>query len=156
MTFLLTKYILKVSVFIPAPLVALASTSVLAATVWAGKGLSLIKDKYGNIPTDFFVFTPPAALTLTPEFLTDLAYYVVAIVLVAAIESLLCSRMADRLADNRGLPFNPNKELWGQGLVQVFVPADERIPAHRRAGPHRHQHQARRRLPAGRHLQMRS
>jgi MFS superfamily sulfate permease-like transporter len=30
--------------------------------------------------------------------------------------------MADRLADNRGLPFNPNKELWGQGLVQIFIP----------------------------------
>ncbi len=122
MTFLLTKYILKVSVFIPAPLVALAVTSVLAATVWSGKGLSLISDKYGKIPTDFFIFTPPAALKLTPEFLGDLAYYVVAIVIVAAIESLLCSRMADRLADNRGLPFNPNKELWGQGLVQIVVP----------------------------------
>ena len=30
--------------------------------------------------------------------------------------------MADRLADNRGLPYNPNKELWGQGLVQLIVP----------------------------------
>jgi MFS superfamily sulfate permease-like transporter len=30
--------------------------------------------------------------------------------------------MADRLADNRGLPYNPNKELWGQGLVQVICP----------------------------------
>ncbi len=30
--------------------------------------------------------------------------------------------MADRLADNRGTPFNPNKEFWGQGLVQVLVP----------------------------------
>ena len=30
--------------------------------------------------------------------------------------------MADRLADNRGTPFNPNKELWGQGWVQVVVP----------------------------------
>ncbi len=128
MTFLLTKYILKISVFIPAPLVALAVTSVLAATVWSGKGLSLISDKYGKIPTDFFIFTPPAALKLTPEFLTDLAYYVVAIVIVAAIESLLCSRMADRLADNRGLPFNPNKELWGQGLVQIFVPLMNGFP----------------------------
>jgi len=128
MTFLLTKYLLKVSVFIPAPLIALAVTSVLAATVWAGNGLSLIRDKYGKIPTDFFVFTPPASLSMTPEFLGDLAYYVIAIVLVAAIESLLCSRMADRLADNRGLPFNPNKELWGQGMVQVIVPLMNGFP----------------------------
>jgi len=128
MTFLLTKYLLKISVFIPAPLIALGVTSVLAATVWAGNGLSLIRDKYGKIPTDFFVFTPPASLPMTPGFLVDLAYYVIAIVLVAAIESLLCSRMADRLADNRGLPFNPNKELWGQGIVQIIVPLMNGFP----------------------------
>jgi MFS superfamily sulfate permease-like transporter len=128
MTFLLTKYILKISVFIPAPLFALAITTVLASTVWAGKGLSVIREKYGKIPTDFFVFTPPAAISMTPEFLGDLAYYVVAIILVAAIESLLCSRMADRLADNRGMPYNPNKELWGQGLVQIFIPLMNGFP----------------------------
>jgi sulfate permease, SulP family len=121
-TFLLTKYILKVSVFIPAPLIAIAVTTGLAATVWANKGFTLVKDKYGTIPTDFFVFTMPAAIQMTPAFLLDLSYYVVAIVFVAAIESLLCSRMADRLADNTRLPFNPNKELWGQGWVQVIVP----------------------------------
>jgi MFS superfamily sulfate permease-like transporter len=59
---------------------------------------------------------------MTAEFLGDLAYFVAAIVFVAAVESLLCSRMADRLAGNQGLPYNPNKELWGQGLVQVFIP----------------------------------
>jgi SulP family sulfate permease len=127
-TFLITKYILKVSVFIPAPLIALGVATVLASTVWTGKGLSLVKDKYGQIPTDFFVFTPPAAFPASTEVLVDLAYYVVAIVLVAAIESLLCSRMADRLADNRGIPFNPNKELWGQGLVQMFVPLMNGFP----------------------------
>ena len=44
------------------------------------------------------------------------------IVFVAAVESLLCSRMADRLADNRGLSYHPNKELWGQGLVNIIAP----------------------------------
>ena len=127
-TFLLTKYILKVSVFIPAPLLAIAATTVAAGTVWADKGFSLIRDKYGKIPTDFFVFTPPAPISLNALFLGDLAYYVVAIVFVAAIESLLCSRMADRLADNRGLPYNPNKELWGQGLVQVIIPLMNGFP----------------------------
>jgi SulP family sulfate permease len=121
-TFLLTKYILKISVYIPAPLLAIAITTSIAGTVWSGKGFALIRDKYGSIPTDFWVMTKPAALGLTPQFLGDLAYYVTAIVLVAAIESLLCSRMADRLADNKGQPFNPNKELWGQGIVQIVVP----------------------------------
>jgi MFS superfamily sulfate permease-like transporter len=121
-TFLITKYILKISVFIPAPLLAIGITTIVAATVWGDKGFTLVRDRYGKIPTDFWVFTSPAAIPLNSEFLADLAYYVVAIVFVAAVESLLCSRMADRLADNKGLPFNPNKELWGQGLVQVIVP----------------------------------
>ena len=121
-TFLLTKYILKVSVFIPAPLIAIGVTTALSATVWADRGLTLIKDRYGAIPTDFWVFTPPALPELTPGVVLDLAYFVIAILFVSAVESLLCSRMADRLADNRGVPFNPNKELWGQGLVQIVVP----------------------------------
>ena len=155
LTFLITKYVLKISVFIPAPLLALGVTTLISATVWAGKGFALVKDKYGQIPTDFFVFTAssrrhpdpgvPAATSPT---------IVVAIVLVAAIESLLCSRMADRLADNRGTPFNPNKELVGTGTGADPHPADERLPAHRRAGAHRHQYQAWRGLAAGRHLQV--
>ena len=121
-TFVITKYLLKVSPYIPAPLIALGVCTGLAATAWAGKGFILVRDKYGAIPTDFFVFTAPAAIQLTPDFLMDLAYFSAAIIFVAAVESLLCSRMADRLADNKGQPFNPNKELWGQGIVNVVVP----------------------------------
>jgi len=121
-TFALTKMLLKVSVFVPAPLIALGTTSVVAATVWADKGLSRVVDKYGKIPTDFFVFTSPAPFPTSPDVLFDLVYFVAAIVFVSAVESLLCSRMADRLAENKGTPFNPNKELWGQGLVQLIVP----------------------------------
>lgn len=128
LTFLITKYVLKISVFIPAPLLAVGITTLISATVWAGKGLVLVKEKYGQIPTDFLVFTAPASVIPTPEFLLDLAYYVAAFVIVAAIESLLCSRMADRLADNRGTPFNPNKELWGQGLVQIVIPLINGFP----------------------------
>jgi MFS superfamily sulfate permease-like transporter len=121
-TFAITKTLLKVSPFIPAPLVALGVGTALSYTVWADKGLTLIKDKYGKIPTDFWVFNAPAALPVDGKMLLDLAYFVAAIVFVSAVESLLCSRMADRLADNKGTPFNPNKELWGQGLVQIVVP----------------------------------
>ena len=121
-TFLITKYLLKASPFIPAPLIALGAGSLLAGTVWSDKGFNLVKDKYGAIPTDFWVVTLPSAPSLDPAFLMDLAYFVAAIVFVAAVESLLCSRMADRLADNQGVPYNPNKELWGQGLVQIIVP----------------------------------
>lgn len=121
-TFLITKSLIKVSPFLPAPLIALGATSLVAGTIWSDKGLVLVGEKYGSIPTDFWVITPPSAFPVSGEVLADLAYYVVAIIFVAAVESLLCSRMADRLADNRGLPYNPNKELWGQGLVNIIAP----------------------------------
>jgi len=121
-TFAITKLIMKVSIYLPAPLIALGASTLVASTVWKDKGLSLIKDKYGSIPTDFWVFTMPAWPQFDGKMFIDFLYFVVAIVFVSAIESVLCSRMADRLAGNKGQPFDPNKELWGQGFVQLIVP----------------------------------
>lgn len=121
-TFLITKGVLKISKFLPAPLIALGIATALSATVWKDKGLMLIKDKYGSIPTDFWVFTTPQGINFNSTVLFDFLYYVFAIVFVSAIESLLCSRMADRLANNTGKPFDPNKELWGQGWVNAVIP----------------------------------
>jgi MFS superfamily sulfate permease-like transporter len=84
--------------------------------------LTTIGGKYGEIPTNFFVITPPKLPSWDWDVLVNIAYLVVAIVFVSGVESLLCSRMADRLADNRGTPFDPSKEFWGQGLVQIIVP----------------------------------
>ncbi|HJZ57869.1 MAG TPA: SulP family inorganic anion transporter [Gemmataceae bacterium] len=129
LTFVVTKYLLKVSVFIPAPLIALGLCSAISTTVWAGTGLMSVRDKFGEIPSNLLVFTPPGLPgPLSGELLFDLVYFAVAIVFVSAIESLLCSRMADRLADNRGQPFNPNKELWGQGWVNTAVPLVNGFP----------------------------
>ena len=121
MTFFITKYVLKLSKFAPAPLIALGVATLLASTVWSDKGLTVIRDKYGAIPENLLQFTPPGPIALTLPVIWDLIYYVIAIVFVSGVESLLCSRMADRLADNKGTPYNPNKELWGQGWVQVIV-----------------------------------
>jgi SulP family sulfate permease len=121
-TFALCKTLIKLSAFIPAPLIALGIGWLVSSTFWKDKGLVLIKDKYGAIPTDFFVITLPEFPVMTMPVIYDLVYYVVAIFIVAAIESLLCSRMADRLANNTGIPFNPNKELWGQGMVNIVTP----------------------------------
>jgi len=118
LTFVVTKYLLKVSPFIPAPLIALAVSTGLSSTVFAGKGLTLIKDKYGAIPTDFFVFNAPAAIPVDARMLWDLAYFVSAIIFVSAVESLLCSRMADRLAENKGMPFNLYR---GDGRADRFL-----------------------------------
>ena len=121
-TFAITKGLLKISYYLPAPLIALGVATILSSTVWKDKGLTLVKDKYGSIPTDFWVFTPPSWIPFDGRMMWDFGYYVIAIIFVAAIESLLCSRMADRLAENKGQPFNPNKELWGQGMVNIIVP----------------------------------
>jgi SulP family sulfate permease len=128
MTFLATRYLLKVSIFIPAPLLALGTATALSATVFAGSHLTLIKDRYGEIPSNFFVFTPPSLPALSAGMLMDLAYFVAAIVFVSGVESLLCSSMADRLANNTRTPFNPDKEFWGQGLVQIITPLINGFP----------------------------
>jgi MFS superfamily sulfate permease-like transporter len=120
-TFLVTNYLLKISIYIPAPLLAMG-TSILLGFALHDPELTTIGQKYGAIPTNFFVFTPPSLAALDWGVLRDVAYLVVAIVFVSGIESLLCSRMADRLADNRGTPFDPSKEFWGQGMVQIIVP----------------------------------
>lgn len=122
LTFGLTNYLLRVSIYIPAPLIAVGVATVTATTIWADKGLSLISTKYGSIPTNFFVLTPPRLPELTSAVWGDIGYFVFAIVFVSGVESLLCSTMADRLAGNRGTPFNPDKEFWGQGLVQIITP----------------------------------
>src|SRR5262245_2046738 len=120
-TFLVTNYLLKISIYIPAPLLAIAA-GIMLSYLLHDPELTTIGEKYGAIPTNFFVFTPPGLPAWDALVLRDMGYLVVAIVFVSGIESLLCSRMADRLADNRGTPFNPNKEFWGQGLVQIIVP----------------------------------
>ena len=121
MTFAVTKLVLKVSKYAPAPLIALGLATLLSSTFWADQGLTRIIDKYGAIPESLVRITIPGALELTPQVLMDMAYFVLAIVFVSGVESLLCSRMADRLAENRGMPYHPDKELWGQGWVQIFV-----------------------------------
>lgn len=128
LTFFLTRGLLKVSIFIPAPLIALGVCTVLSATVLQGQDVTLIRDKYGSIPTNFFVFTPPALPSASLGVVIDCIYYVSAIVFVSGVESLLCSSMADRLAQNKKTPFNADKEFWGQGLVQIITPLVNGFP----------------------------
>lgn len=128
-TFILCIIAKKVSPFLPGPLLGLAFGFIAAETFWANEGLVLIKDKFGSIPTDFFVFTMPVLPPIwNAQVIFDLVYFVVAIYFIAAVESLLCSRMADRLANNKGTPYNPNKEFWGQGIVNIFTPLFNGFP----------------------------
>lgn len=128
-TFIFCKFFIRISPFIPGPLIALGFGLLAAQTFWSDKGLVRIIDKYGSIPTGFLVFTMPALPEVfSGKVLFDIAYFVGAIFIVASIESLLCSRMADRLAGNKGTPYNPNKELWGQGMVNIVTPIFNGFP----------------------------
>lgn len=127
-TFALTKTLLKVSIFIPAPLIAIASATAATATLLHDKGIVLVRDIYGSIPNNFFVFTGPSMPEFTVSVFIDILYFVTAIVFVSGVESLLCSSMADKLANNKKTPFNADKEFWGQGLVQIITPLFNGFP----------------------------
>jgi SulP family sulfate permease len=110
LTFVIIRMLLNVSIYIPAPLLALGVGTLLSATMLASDNLTLVKTKYGAIPTDFLVF------------------YALAFAFVCGFESLLSARLADRLADNQRTPYDPNKEFWGQGVVQALVPLLNGMP----------------------------
>lgn len=128
MTFVMIRLLLNVSIYIPAPLLALGLGTLLSATILSNDDLTLIQSKYGEIPTDFLQVTPPALPAWELSVLGDLAFYAVAFAFVCGFESLLSARLADRLADNRRTQYDPNKEFWGQGLVQSLVPLLNGMP----------------------------
>ena len=129
MTFVIIHTLLKISLYIPAPLIALGVSTWLGATVMKDSNLVLVKTKYGDIPTDFLQFTPPQfPPTWNAAMIGELAFYAMAFAFVCGFESILAARMADRLANNKGTKYNPDKEFWGQGLIQTFVPMLNGMP----------------------------
>lgn len=127
-TFLACRYLMKISVFIPAPLISIVGCTLVANLLWAGNGITLVADRFGSIPSNFFFFTPPVVPELTGKVIFDIVYFVAAIVFISGVESLLCSSMADKLANNRGTKFNPDKEFFGQGMVQIITPLFNGFP----------------------------
>lgn len=128
LTFAVTKGLLRISVFIPGPVIAMGLATLLSATVFADKGIILVKDIYGSIPNNFFVFTAPALPNMSTGVFLDILYFVGAIVFVSGVESILCSSMADKLANNQKTPLNPDKEFFGQGMVQIITPLVQGFP----------------------------
>jgi SulP family sulfate permease len=114
LTFVLARYLLKVSIYIPGPVIAMGISTILAATFFTDKNIILVKDLYGSIPNDFFKLQLPFLPKLSSSVLFDIIYFVIGIVFVSGVESILCSSMADRLAKNDRTPFNPDKEFFCQ------------------------------------------
>ena len=127
-TFAVTKLLLRISIFIPGPVIAMGLATLLSSTLLAGKNIILVRDMFGSIPNNFFVFTAPTLPGMDGEILLDIMYFVGAIVFVSGVESVLCSSMADRLSGNKGTPFNADKEFFGQGMVQIITPLIQGFP----------------------------
>ncbi|WP_395783628.1 SulP family inorganic anion transporter [Aquirufa sp.] len=127
-TFILAKYLLKISIYIPGPVIAMGTATLLAATLLTDKKIILVRDLYGSIPNNFFKIQMPFLPALNGSVILDIVYFVVGIVFVSGVESVLCSSMADRLAKNDRTPFNPDKEFFGQGLVQIITPLVQGFP----------------------------
>jgi SulP family sulfate permease len=88
----------------------LGVTVVTLVTLLIPTPLALI----GRIPSSL---PAPSLPTLDPATLTQLALPAVTVAALAAIESLLSARVASTLADTG--PFDPDRELVGQGLASI-------------------------------------
>ena len=128
LTFVLAKYLIKISIYIPGPVIAMGTATLLSATLLADKKIILVRDLYGSIPNNFFKLQMPFLPTMNSSVMLDIVYFVIGIVFVSGVESVLCSSMADRLAKNEKTPFNPDKEFFGQGLVQIITPLVQGFP----------------------------
>lgn len=125
-TLALSKGLAHVSVLIPGALLAIILSTLLAETAWSEKHLKNILDNYGPIPQNITITPPEFHIGDGDEFVPitigKVLYYSMEIIIIGVVESLLCARMADNLAENKGTPFHPNKELWAQGWVNALVP----------------------------------
>ncbi len=117
---------LRFAARMPAPIVALVT---LTALVWWLKlPVETIGSRFGELPRGLPHFDLPPITWASAQ---QLVIPTVTIALLGAIESLLCARVADSMADAKN-PFkrhDPNQELMAQGVANVVVPFFGGIPA---------------------------
>ena len=108
---------LKWKLHIPASFIAFLLVSLLV------KAFSIDVATIGNIPRALGSYQKPIF-----ENLTALLIPALWIALLAAVESLLSARVADGLAHNK-VHFEPNRELFGQGLATLAASLFGGMPA---------------------------
>ena len=119
---LLTLIICRsVSARIPGPIVALMLAT--AAVYFFKLPVETIGTRFGGIPSGL----PHLQI---PKFRTDLIHGLLGpaftVAMLGAIESLMSAVVADRMSNDR---HNPNVELMGQGVANVFSPMFGGLPA---------------------------
>lgn len=106
---------------LPGPIVVLVLATVAVGLF--GLPVETIASRFGGIPQALPAFR-------LPEFSWQLVKQLVAptitIALLGAIESLLCARVADKLARQR---HDPNQELMAQGVANLVVPFFGGLPS---------------------------
>ncbi|RVT51130.1 STAS domain-containing protein [Rubrivivax albus] len=112
----------RLAAHVPGTVVALAGAT-LAVTV-LGLDVETIGSRFGGIPQSLPDIALPSFDWLTVQ---QLLVPTVTIALLGAIESLLCARVADTMAD---IPkHDPNQELMAQGVANLAAPLWGGIPA---------------------------
>ncbi len=108
---------LKIKHHIPASFVALLLVTLIV------KALSINVASIGNIPRALGTYQSPIF-----ENLSALLVPALWIALLAAVESLLSARVADGMAHEK-THFEPNRELFGQGLATIAASVFGGMPA---------------------------
>lgn len=107
-TWLLIVLLPRIHPAIPASLLAVVVATVIVIA------FSMATPRIGELPS---ALPAPSIPTFEMSSLSSLIGPAVSIALLAAIESLLSARVASRMADTG--PYNPDRELSGQGLASI-------------------------------------
>jgi sulfate permease, SulP family len=108
---------------LPGPVVALVTLTVIS--VLLNLPVETIGTRFGQIPSSL---PAPQWPSLSWEAAKQLVTPTLTIALLGAIESLLCARVADKLAPQ--LPrHDPNQELMAQGIANIASPLLGGMPA---------------------------
>ncbi|KPF48735.1 sulfate transporter [beta proteobacterium AAP51] len=117
---------LRFAARMPAPIVALVTLT--AAAWWWQLPVETIGSRFGELPRGLPHFDLPPITWASAQ---QLVIPTITIALLGAVESLLCARVADGMADAKR-PFkrhDPNQELMAQGVANAVVPFFGGIPA---------------------------
>ena len=107
---------------VPGTVIALVGATLIAQAL--GLQVETIGSKFGGIPQALPAFALPEFTWATAK---QLVIPTLTIALLGAIESLLCARVADNMAD---IPrHDPNQELMAQGVANFVTPFFGGIPA---------------------------
>ena len=113
---------LRTAARMPGPIIALVTLSLLAAALKLP--VETIGSRFGGIPQALPSFEWPALSWASAQ---QLLIPTITIAMLGAIESLLCARVADNMADLKR--HDPNQELMAQGVANIVAPFFGGIPA---------------------------